>query len=128
MAAPRAVQNCNIFFAFKLIVDPIDSNTHNPHPLVVRPVVLVPRLVERVLPIVPGQIPGKPDQHLAQRWVHVEEERPVDVPAAHLAKVRLVPANVVRDGHIVKPGAHRQHEDRPEQDPPVAGKKKRRKG
>lgn len=88
-----------------------------------RPVVLVPRLVERVLPIVPGQIPGKPDQHLAQRWVHIKEERPVDVPAAHLAKVRLVPANVVRDGHIVKPGAHRQHEDRPEQDPPVAEKK-----
>lgn len=40
--------------------------------------------------------------HLAQRWVHVEEEGPVDVVAGEFAKVRLVPTAKITIYYFLK--------------------------
>ena len=45
---------------------------------------------------------------------------PVDVPAAHLAKVGLVPADPGRFGDVVEAGPEVQRHDRGEGQPPLA--------
>ena len=83
-------------------------------------VVLIAGLVERVGAIVPGKVAGKTDQHLAERRMHVEEERPINVPAAHLAEMCLIPAHVVRHGDVVEARAKSQQQNHPKEQPPPA--------
>lgn len=103
----------------QLELRPDRPGTHNAHALVAGAVVLVAGLLERIGAIVAGQPAGQGDQHLAQRRMHVEEERPVDVPAAHFAEVRLVPAHVIRLRDIVEAGGQRQGADGAEPQPHV---------
>jgi hypothetical protein len=50
--------------------------------------------------------------------MNVEEERSIDVPRAHFAKVRLIPANVIRLFDLVQSSDDRQNENEAEQEPP----------
>ena len=64
----------------------------------------VARLLESEGAVVAAKIPHRADEHLAQRGVHVEEKRPVDVPGSHLAEVGLIPADPGRLRNLVKAG------------------------
>ena len=60
------------------------------------------REVERA--VVACQQAGEADEHLPERWVHVEVELALEVVRAELAKVCLVPDDDVRLADLVEPG------------------------
>lgn len=62
------------------------------HSLIGSAVVFVAWPLERIRAIVARECSRQANQHLSQRRMDIEEERAVDVPTAHLAKVCLVPA------------------------------------
>lgn len=70
----------------------IHCSTYESHAVVMRVAIQLAWLLELMLAPVPRQIPSQADQHLPQRWVHVEIELPVYVVVRKLAEMRLVPA------------------------------------
>ena len=82
----------------------INLNSYDSHPEVVVIEVRITGLLERMRGVVSGEISHAADEHFAQGRMDVEEERSIDVPSAHLAKVSLVPTNPSRFIDLVKAG------------------------
>ena len=80
-------------------------------------VVEISGLLERERSVVSGQITDTSDEHFSEGWMHVKEESPVDVPAAHLAEVRLVPADPRGLIYFVEPGPEGEKKKEPKDDP-----------
>lgn len=96
-----------------------ENGTENSHAQVVVIQVLVAGLVEREAAVVAGQFAGEADQHFAERWMHVEEERPIDVPGGHLSEVSLIPADMVGLFDLVDSRDKGAQKGETEQKPPV---------
>src|SRR5579863_7463739 len=58
--------------------------------------------LELIAAVVPGQQTGEPDEHLAERGVHVKVKLALEIVRAKFAKVRLVPDHVRRLADLVE--------------------------
>lgn len=57
--------------------------------------------------------------YLAQWRMDIEEEGVVNVPAAHLAKMGLIPADMIRLGNLVESRGEGGHRNGHERHPPT---------
>ena len=82
--------------------------TYDSHSQVIVVVIQISRFLKRKSSIISSQISNCTNHHFTQGWMHVKEKCSVDVPAAHLAKVGLVPADPRGLIYLVKTGPQGQ--------------------
>lgn len=70
--------------------------TYYSHAKVIVVIVQVSGLFKGKSTIIARHPANSSNKHLAQGWMHVEEECPIDVPRAHLAKVSFIPTHPCR--------------------------------